>query len=120
VPVPVERAITIPSTFGRSAVEYRLPWQSVESRFRNLVARWKTETAHVSSVKAMIDRSYLGIIGIGPQAVPLLLRELKERPDHWLVALSAITQEDPAPEGATFNEAVDAWIKWGMEKNYLT
>jgi len=55
---------------------------------------------------------------MGKLAVPLLLKELKERPDHWLVALNAITGEDPAPEDANFSEAVAAWIKWGKSKEF--
>jgi hypothetical protein len=63
--------------------------------------------------------SYRRIMGMGREALPLLLRELSERPDHWLVALNAITGEDPAPEGGTFTEAVHAWLAWGAEKGYL-
>ena len=56
---------------------------------------------------------------MGREALPLILQELKERPDHWLVALNAITGEDPAPAEGTFNDAVDAWLAWGAEKGYL-
>ena len=87
--------------------------------FHEQVERWKNETGHLSSVTKMISHpSYLRIIGLGREGLPLILRELRERPDHWLVALNAITGEDPAPEGASFREAVAAWIKWGESKGY--
>jgi hypothetical protein len=44
--------------------------------------------------------------------------ELRERRDHWLVALNAITGADPAPQVAGFDEAVDAWLAW-RENGYL-
>jgi len=34
-------------------------------------------------------------------------------------ALNAITGADPAPAGSTFQEAAEAWLKWGMERGYL-
>jgi hypothetical protein len=87
--------------------------------FNEHAERWRNETGHLSSVTKMIAHpSYLRIIGFGPDAIPLLLEELKARPDHWLVALNAITGKDPAPEGATFKEAVTAWIKWGESEGY--
>jgi hypothetical protein len=85
--------------------------------FHEHVNRWKDETGHLSSItKAITNTSYLRIIGMGKKAIPLLLKELQERPDHWLVALNAITGEDPSPEGANFREAVAAWIRWGTER----
>jgi hypothetical protein len=113
-------AITVPSKIeGRTVLSIGSN-QSLEIRFRTLVNKWKDEVLHSSSVKKMINHSYLGIIGMGPSVLPLLLSELNERPDHWLIALNAITQEDPAPDGATFDEAVSAWLAWGRERNFLT
>ena len=63
--------------------------------------------------------SYLRIMGMGRAALPFLFKELTERPDHWLVALNAITGEDPAPRGSAFNEAVEFWLAWGRAKGYL-
>jgi hypothetical protein len=63
--------------------------------------------------------SYLRIIGMGPVILPFLFKELKERPDHWLVALNSITGKDPAPIGSTFDMAVEAWLRWGREHGYL-
>ena len=90
-----------------------------EQLFRELVERWKNETGHLSSVARMTSHpSYLRIIGFGREGLPLILKELRERPDHWLVALNAITGEDPSPDGANFLEAVAAWIKWGESRGF--
>ena len=90
---------------------------ALERLFRDHVERWKSETGHLSSITRMTAHpSYLRIIGMGREGLPLLLKELRENPDHWLVALNAITGEDPALEGASFQEAVTAWTKWGRDK----
>lgn len=96
------------------------PTTDLEEQFRSLAETWRRETRHLSSVTKMITHpAYLRILGLGPSAVPLLLQELQTRPDHWLIALKATTGEDPAPEGSTFPEAVQAWLEWGRSRGYL-
>jgi len=96
------------------------PPPALELEFRAHVSKWRKETQHTSSVTKMISHpSYLRIIGMGRDIIPLLMRELNEHKDHWLVALNAITGEDPAPEASNFNSAVEAWLAWGHEKGYL-
>jgi len=111
----LERGYDIAKHFAKVIAARRRHGElAVEHLFHKCVARWKDETGHLSSItRAITNPSYLRIIGMGKEALPLLLKELQERPDHWLVALNAITGEDPAPEGANFREAVAAWIKWG-------
>jgi type I restriction enzyme M protein len=91
-----------------------------ELEFRALVEQWRKDTKHTSSVTKMITHpAYRRVMGMGPDALPLLFKELEDRKDHWLVALSAITGQDPVPEGQNFAEAVETWIAWGKEKGYL-
>lgn len=107
----------------------RLAWRSLpaarpetdlEQRFRELAKKWHKETRFISSVTKMVTHpAYLRIIGMGPEAVPLLLRELERTRDHWFVALHAITGKDPAPSGASFDEAVEAWLAWGRQNGYM-
>ncbi len=63
--------------------------------------------------------AYQRIIGMGPEVVPLLLRELERTRDHWLWALHAITGEDPAKPQDGFEAAVDAWLDWGRRNRYI-
>ena len=64
---------------------------------------------------------YLGIIGMGQAAVPLILREIKKCHDHWFIALMAITQENPVPPGSEGNVGAmsEAWLKWGEKSGYV-
>jgi hypothetical protein len=92
----------------------------LEAEFKAQVDKWRRDTLHKSSLTRMVlHPSYLRIVGMGREVLPLLFKELNERPDHWLVALSAITGNDPAPENSTFGEAVTAWLAWGRKHGYL-
>jgi hypothetical protein len=94
---------------------------SLASQFKALSDQWRRDTLHTSSLTKMITHpSYLRIIGMGQSVLPLLFRELEVRPDHWLVALNAITGVDPAPAGSNFDEAVNAWLDWDRRQGYLT
>jgi hypothetical protein len=88
--------------------------------FHKHVTKWKRDTRHTSSLASMISHpSYRRIIGMGRSVLPLLLTELSNTPNHWLVALNAITGLDPAPVGSSFHEAVEAWLQWGRKNGYL-
>jgi hypothetical protein len=90
------------------------------AEFRQLVDSWRQDTRYLSSaVAASMHPAYLKIIGKGPVVLPYLLEEMRERPDHWFIALNAISNEDPVREGASFREAVADWITWGSVRGYL-
>jgi len=91
-----------------------------QDEFYSLVNKWRKDTRYFSSVTKMVQHpAYRRIIAMGIDVLPCLFNELNRRPDHWLVALNAITGEDPAPENSTFDEAVQAWLAWGRGKGYL-
>jgi len=88
--------------------------------FSDLAQRWRRETAAYSVLqRKVLHPAYQRIIGLGPAVVPHILRELRREPAHWFWALNAITGADPAPAGSTFDEAAQAWLKWGEERGYL-
>jgi hypothetical protein len=65
--------------------------------------------------------AYKEIIGMGQEVVPLLLAELKRKPDFWFAALRAITGEDPVPpeSAGRIKEMAQAWVEWGRSKGYI-
>lgn len=94
--------------------------QGHDEAFHELAARWRAETFHMSSTHdVVLNPAYLQIIGLGKPIVPLLLRELQERPEPWFWALTALTGDDPTNGAQTFDEAVQAWLSWGRDKGYL-
>jgi len=92
--------------------------------FLRSVEAWKNECR--KSPSSRIDElcasaHYRKIIDMGRPVLPLLLREMAERPDHWNLALKAITGENPVPpesEGK-LREIVNAWVSWGRTRQLI-
>ncbi len=82
-------------------------------KFYSLASQWQSDVEGMSSTAQMSQHpAYQEIIGMGTKVVPLLLRELKQNPLYWLLALSEITGENPIkPEqrGRVIQMA-EAWI----------
>ncbi len=88
--------------------------------FTKLAREWQQDTMFMSSITQMvIHPSYQRIIGMGQPAVPLILKELQQNPSYWFWALGAITGQNPAEKAGTFDEVVEAWLKWGHAKGYI-
>ena len=97
------------------------PSESVEERFRRLEARWTAETAFISSSTVLRNHpAFIEIIGMGNAVVPLMLRDLAERPRLWVWALPQITGANPVAESDSGNIAKmsEAWLRWGREHGY--
>lgn len=95
--------------------------ETSEERFRRLEAMWMAEVGHLSSYTAIINHpSFREIIGLGQAVVPLMLRDLAERPRLWVWALPEITGADPVPpgDGGKIAQRTDAWLRWGREHGY--
>ncbi len=96
---------------------------SVRSRFHQLVTEWKQQSRFLSSATQMaMLRPYQRIIGIGPNAVPLILEELKRETDFWFWALETITDENPvSPDDSGFvAKMTDAWLAWGRQRGLIS
>lgn len=105
---------------------YALPASMVRDRrrerFRSLAQRWKSETALLSSTSEIaMNSSYQAIIGMGPDALPLILEDLREHSGHWYWALKAISNEDPVPpsDRGVIKQMRGAWLRWGAKKGFL-
>jgi len=100
------------------------PDKSLKTRFERLVQEWKAERNPYSSDPARDATclSYLKIIGIGPEAIPLILTELRRCPDHWFIALHALTDVDPVSQThrGNFREVTSDWIAWGKDNGYIS
>ncbi|NEP54002.1 MAG: hypothetical protein F6K65_36510, partial [Moorea sp. SIO3C2] len=68
--------------------------EDIEQTFRQLVDQWRKETRGISSTThAAMHPAYQQIIGMGKEAIPLLLRELEQKSGRWFWALKSITRE---------------------------
>jgi hypothetical protein len=91
-------------------------------KFRRLADQWLEETQLTSSLTEIVLHSaYQQIIGMGNAALPLILRELQERPAHWFWALRAITGENPVPreDAGRMARMTEHWLDWGRQHGFL-
>lgn len=92
------------------------------ARFARLAAEWREARGPLAlSQEICMMRPYQEIIGMGAAAVPLILRELRQRPDQWFWALRMITGANPVPEEdrGYVDRMVAAWVRWGEEHGHL-
>lgn len=88
--------------------------------FDEQVEIWRRDTGHLSSTLHRVTHpSYQRIIGLGPQALPLILSELKARPDFWFWALRAISGDDPTEPQDNLEGAITSWLHWGAERGII-
>ena len=92
----------------------------VQQKFDALVEQWNEETGYLSSMTAVLAHpAYQNIIAMGFPAVPLIMRELNQKPDYWFRALNAITNQNPVPQGSNFEQTRQAWLEWGHRQGYI-
>lgn len=93
---------------------------ALSRRFLELKERWRQETAFTSSPRELfLHDAYQQIIGLGPQAIPLVLAELRDEPGLWLWALHAMTGANPIPDdfdGGT-QQIGELWLEWGRQND---
>jgi hypothetical protein len=97
------------------------PANTVEHRFEQLAQQWKAETALLSDLsKKSMHPAYQRIIGMGQDALPLLLKELESHPSHWFWALRSITGANPVkPENrGRIKRMAQDWLAWGRDHGY--
>lgn len=81
---------------------------------------WLREMPSSSSIEdVVLHPSYQRIIGLGPQVLPLILRDLEARPVFWFWALGAITGHLPDHEAGDFESARRAWLEWGRQNAHI-
>lgn len=104
------------------AVTPATPQGDLRERFGRLASDWKERSRHMSNVVQMaMLRPYQQIIGMGREAVPLILEELQREPNQWFWALESITAENPVPPEAAGKVRLmaQAWIDWGKKHGLL-
>jgi hypothetical protein len=93
--------------------------------FQDLRRQWQQERGAKASVAEMaMTHAYQNIVGMGPDVVPSILKQLRsegDRPDHWFWALASITRDNPVPPHSRgkVREMAEAWLEWGRKNNYV-
>lgn len=114
-----ERGIEYP---GPSEAKTDSRDQFLEREFSRLSKLWKdAANSPQSSLSRIIGHpAYLEIISYGEEMIPYVLRDLQKEPNHWFIALKAMTKNfSPVkPEDAgNMKKMTDAWLEWGHKKH---
>ena len=116
----------VTNTFAQTdkSTTYKYPIKNkleLEAEFNRLAEEWHEETRMLSLVtQKSMHPAYQRIIGMGQPVVPLILRDLEQKPDHWFWALRAITGANPVKSDMVgrMKLMAQAWIQWGKEHGY--
>jgi hypothetical protein len=99
-----------------------IPDGELADRFQTLAERWREETQFHSSIASLfMHPAYQEIIGLGPEALPLILEDLATTRSDWFWALRAISGENPVPaeERGQIGKMTERWLEWGHTRGYL-
>jgi hypothetical protein len=121
-----EHRINKPSR-ARIIARYYPKIKTTEELFFDLARNWKIETSIYSiAAKKYLNSNYLGIIGMGVSygepIIKLILEDLKKNVEYWHFALLKITDQNPVPKEdiSSLKKTRDAWLKWGIDNNYIS
>ena len=92
-----------------------------QAAFERLADEWERERPRGVDVAEMTAHpAYQSIIAMGEAAVSWILERLAAKPDHWFVALNAITGAAPVPPESRgrVKEMAAAWLEWGRQQGY--
>lgn len=94
-------------------------------KFQDLRKEWvEQRRAYATAVEMAMTSPYLKIIGMGADALPAILAQLRsegDQPDHWFLALASITGENPVPPNSRgkMREMAAAWLEWGQNEGHV-
>jgi len=97
--------------------------ETLRQKFERLADTWQKETVLVSNIGLIQSNpSYLGIIAMGKDALPFIFNNMRQNPNHWFIALNAITGVNPVQENDRGNvEAMTtSWLQWAKKNAYAT
>jgi hypothetical protein len=93
-------------------------------KFQQLVISWREQRGVMSSTtEAAMSPAYQGIIGMGKEAVPLILKQMESEgddPDQWFWALTSITGATPerAEDQGNYAKMAASWFEWARNIGY--
>ena len=95
---------------------------NVACYFLTLAQEWREATKLDSSMDRITRHpAYRAIMNLGDEVVPLLLEELRKRPEPWFTALRHITGANPVAreQRGDMKAMASAWVRWGQENGLI-
>jgi hypothetical protein len=92
-------------------------------RFQEQADKWERETAFLSATPMIVmHESYQAIMSMGPDVVPILLRDMQKTRRHWFWALRHLEPDaDPirSKDHGNVDKMIEAWVEWGRMKGKI-
>lgn len=121
-----QQSVQLQSQLRDLSVYYALPASRRRDprreRFRSLAQQWRNETQWLSSTTEIaMNPAYQAIIGMGAEALPMILEDLRQNSGHWYWALKAISNADPVVprDRGSVKKMKGAWLQWGETKGLV-
>ena len=92
------------------------------NKFKTYADKWHREILNESTIQGMTSNvNYLGVISLGYDVVPHILKDLKARPAPWFLALEVLTNRNDIGKkyAGNFRKIADAWLAWGTDNGLL-
>ena len=116
VKAPVLFCHQVPKSLPPARSEHEKTVEQLEK----LYLRWKRETGALSLTSQKVSHpSYLQMVGFGAKALPFLFKTIQKSPSQLILAIQAITKENPVKPGSSISEAIDSWLNWARENGYV-
>jgi len=96
--------------------------ETLRQKFERLADTWEKETILLSNIdQIQSNPSYLRIIAMGNDILPLIFNKMRSNPDYWFAALNAMTGINPVQENERGNiqAMTDAWLAWARKNGYV-
>lgn len=96
-----------------------VPSPTLAARFRALADEWRAATRFLSAPSVATEHpTYLAVVALGPDVVPLILAELAVAPEPWFAALRELTGADPVPpaDRGRPRAVAEHWLTWGRAR----
>lgn len=104
---------------SESSAHYRATKPDLRSKFYQHLRRWRFDTMLESSVdKAVGHHDFREIVGLGELVVPMIISEIRTKPDSLMIALQMITGTNPVQDRhrGRMAEMASDWIDWYQRK----
>jgi hypothetical protein len=91
-----------------------------ENKFWDLVRQWEYDTKYISSADRILSHSSVAaLIQMGPEAIPLILKAMKEN-YHLTYVLHKLTGDWPVRDEYAGNgpKIIESWRKWAKKHGY--
>lgn len=112
-------------TQASANVPFSPPKAQASSKFSGLVAQWRAERGATTSITAMAAcDAYKKIIGMGPDAIPLIIAQMRSesgKPDQWFWALQVLAGVDPVADEdrGDYVKMSQSWMDWAEKEGHV-